>query len=134
MILYSDLVFALFPLSSFSGFTPGPVVFLRKSVRGAAYEADLIRHERTHVRQFWRNPLRYCFGYLLSRRIRAELEIEAFANEVLPYRSTASYSTRLLAVSHLLSELYRTGLSVHECFERIQAEVERLDSLPTKSS
>ena len=59
---------------TYGGFT----WFFFAVVRKDASE-HLIEHEKTHIRQFWRNPLAYLFNLIFNRY---KLELEAYQTSV----------------------------------------------------
>jgi hypothetical protein len=100
IVIYTD---RLIP-ARFAGYTVGPIILIRPANRG---DVGLLEHEKTHVRQFWRNPL---FGlvYLLSKRARLRYEAEA-------YRVQLKYNPdRLALYAHFLATKYKLDITEEE--------------------
>lgn len=60
--------------SKFQAMTYGPLIFIRPSRKG---DVGLLEHEKTHVKQFWHNPL-FGLWYLFSKKARFGYEVEAY--------------------------------------------------------
>ena len=73
-VFYSDF----FVPNGFSGWTVGPVIFIRPSKKD---DIGLLEHEKTHVRQFWRNPFTYC-RVLWNKKFVLETEVEAYKEQL----------------------------------------------------
>jgi len=87
--------------AKFSAVTYGPFIFIRPTKRE---DIGLLAHEKTHVKQFWRNPLFGLF-YLLSSKARLKYEVEAY-REQLKY-----HPDRLDAFATSLATKYNLGIT-----------------------
>lgn len=81
------------------------------------YKSDkgLLEHERTHYKQFLKNPFMGLF-YTLSERYRLQYEVEAYAVQ-LSYCVDIVYSTGRFG--KMLSENYNLNISQEEAEQRI---------------
>jgi hypothetical protein len=62
----------------FAAETYGPFIFVRPSY---SLDVGLIEHEKTHVKQFWKNPLFGLF-YMFSKKSRFAYEAEAYRTQL----------------------------------------------------
>jgi hypothetical protein len=64
--------------SRFAAETYGPFIFIRPSY---SLDVGLLEHEKTHVKQFWKNPLFGLF-YMFSKKSRFAYEAEAYREQL----------------------------------------------------
>lgn len=90
-------------MKGFSGATYcTPFIFIRPERKG---DEGLLEHEKTHVRQFWRNPFMFLW-YVFSKQARYQYELEA-------YRVQLRYSPhRLYGYAVTLATKYGLDLSI----------------------
>ena len=99
-------------LPASTGTTYGPFIFIRPSAKD---NVGMLEHEKTHVAQFWKNPLMGLF-YLLSSKARLKYELEA-------YRVQVKYQPeRLDGFAWALAHNYRLGITVEEAKALLSAE------------
>jgi hypothetical protein len=85
----------------FGAETYGPFIFIRPKYQG---DIGLLEHEKTHVKQFWKNPLFGLF-YMFSKKSRFAYEAEA-------YREQLKYNPdKADLYSSFLSTKYNLGIT-----------------------
>ena len=65
----------------FGGTTYGIFVFIRPKYKN---DIGMLKHELTHVKQFWRNPL-FGLWYYFSKTSRLKYEAEAYKAQLVCY-------------------------------------------------
>ena len=68
--------------NTFAGQTIGPFILIRPSHKD---DTGLLEHEKVHVRQFWRTLGLFGIGYLLSKKYRLKIEVEAYKEQLKYY-------------------------------------------------
>ena len=105
MVFYTDW----FVPKGMAGFTPGPFTLIRPAYKG---DAPLHVHEAVHRRQFWRScGLALPLMYLLSRKWRLKLEVEAYKAQIAAGMAAKS------AAGFLASPAYGLGISEVEALQ-----------------
>lgn len=74
----------------FGAYTVGPFILIRPE---KASSIPLIKHEKEHVRQWWKNPLMGLF-YLFSKKYRYKYELAAHRVQ-LSHAPTYEYAQKL---------------------------------------
>jgi hypothetical protein len=99
-------------LCGYAGKNWGPVTLIDKRYKG---DKGLLEHERTHYKQFLKNPFMGLF-YALSERHRLKYEVEAYAVQ-LKYCTDKVYSASRFG--KMLSENYNLNISHEEAEQMI---------------
>jgi hypothetical protein len=75
------------------------------------YKSDsgLLEHEKTHVKQFWKNPLFFGLRYLLSKDFRLKTEVEAYKVQ-MKYSKPGS---ELIFAKYIINK-YNLGLTYED--------------------
>ena len=93
-----------FVSKGFAASTYGPFIFIRPTKKG---DEGLLAHEKTHVKQFWKNPFFGLF-YLFSKKARFKYEAEAYRVQL------AYYPERLETLATILATKYKLNITVDE--------------------
>lgn len=111
------LIFYVRTLESY-GETRGVIVRIRTS---PFYIKDVLGHELTHVRQFYRLPIIHSFLYYFWARYRLKCEVEAYKEQLSYYADAGPYvyNRKLIAFAKMLSENYRLNITRDEAEELI---------------
>lgn len=81
----------------FAGLTLGPIILIRPEYKS---DTGLLEHEKVHVRQFWRTLGLFGIGYLLSKKYRLKIEVEAYKEQLKHYAT----DKRNLFAQHLATK------------------------------
>ena len=90
----------------FAARTYGFIIFIKEAYKD---DVGLLEHEKTHVKQFWKNPLIFGLKYLLSKTFRLRVEIEAYKVQ-MKYSKPGSEVT---FANYIISK-YNLGLTVDD--------------------
>jgi hypothetical protein len=105
VILYTNLV-----PKPHAAYTIGPLILIRPEYRD---DIGLLEHERTHVRQFWANPLRYSLSFFVADW-RLEYEVEAYREQL-----KHSPNDRLTFAGYLVDR-YKLDITIDEALEKLE--------------
>lgn len=106
MIFYTNL----FIPARFQAVTYGPFIFIRPEKKDSV---GLLEHEKTHVKQFWKNPLMGLW-YFFSKEARFKYEAEA-------YREQLKYSPGNEEVyAQLLVDKYNLGITKEQALAALK--------------
>jgi hypothetical protein len=108
MVFYTNW----FLMKGFSGATYcTPFIFIRPERKG---DVGLLEHEKTHVKQFWKNPLMFLW-YVFSKKARYAYELEA-------YRVQMKYSPeRVYGFASTLATKYGLNLPIEKVLADLRA-------------
>lgn len=66
----------------YAGRTIGPIILIRPSHKD---DKGLLEHEKVHVRQFWRTLGLFGIAYLVCKKCRLNIEVEAYKEQLKHY-------------------------------------------------
>ncbi len=98
-IFYTDRVLP----DRFGGMTVGCIVFIRPKYRE---DIGILKHEETHVRQFWRLPALNGLLYVLSKKWRLKAEVEAYREQLCWPPAISDYVRYKQAYAGFISTKY----------------------------
>lgn len=93
-VFYTDRCIA----ERFGAQTYGPLIFIRPKY---SFDVGLLEHEKTHVKQFWKNPF-FGLWYLFSKKARFEYEVQAFREQLKYSPDKAELFASFLATKYNL--------------------------------
>lgn len=79
-----------------------PWIFLSKKLLNQ-HLADLIEHEKVHLKQQKKDGIKFFFKYIFSKKARYEYELEAYAHQILFLATPGSKPYLIEQVARLLS-------------------------------
>jgi hypothetical protein len=93
------------------GATYGPFIFIRPASKD---DRGMLEHEKTHVRQFYRNPL-FGLWYWLSKKDRLRYEAEAYREQLRWYEDD-----RTEKFAELLMTRYGLNITKEEALQALK--------------